>query len=74
MCTMPPLMAPPLHYAALDGSAFDLTQDFAEAECIGAPKGLIDNLCEVRKKGLEPPRLSHDPRSCSSANSGVSPM
>jgi hypothetical protein len=25
-------------YAALDGSAFDLTQDFAEAEGIGVPK------------------------------------
>ena len=61
-------------YAALDGSAFDLTQDFAEAEGIGVPKGLIDNLCEVRKGGLEPLRLSaHDPKSYSSANSDTSP-
>jgi hypothetical protein len=34
-------------YAALDGSAFDLTQDLAGAEAIGIPKGLIDNLCMV---------------------------
>jgi hypothetical protein len=32
-------------HAATDGSAFDLTQDFAEAEGIGVPKGFIDNLC-----------------------------
>jgi len=63
------------HYAALDGSAFDLAQDFAEAEGIGAPKGLIDNLCKVGKGVLELPRLSaYDPKSWSSANSGVSPM
>jgi hypothetical protein len=61
-------------YAALHGSAFDLTQDFAEAEGIGTPKGLIDDLCEVGKGGLEPPRLAaHDPKSCSSANSDTSP-
>jgi len=57
-------------FAALNGSAFDLTQDFAEAEGIGAPKGLIYNLCEVGKGGLDPQRLSaHGPKSCSSANS-----
>jgi hypothetical protein len=62
------------HYAALDGSAFDLAQDFAKAEGIGAPKGLIGNLCEVGKGGLEPPRLAaHDPKSCSSANSDTFP-
>ena len=62
-------------YAALDGSAFDLTQDFGKAESISPAKGLIDNLCEVRKGELEPLHLSaHDPKSCSSANSDTSPI
>jgi hypothetical protein len=44
-------------------------------EGIGAPKGLIGNLYEMGKGGLEPPRLSaHDPKSCSFANSDTSPI
>jgi hypothetical protein len=42
-------------YAALDCFAFDLTQDFAEAEGIGIPNRLIDNLCEVGKGGTRTP-------------------
>jgi hypothetical protein len=45
------------------------------AEGIGAPKGLIGNLYEMGKGGLESPRLAaHDPKSCSSANSDTSPI
>ena len=38
-----------MRYAALDYFAFDLTQDFAEAESIGVLKRLIDNLYGVGK-------------------------
>jgi hypothetical protein len=61
-------------YAALDGSTFDLTEDFAEAEATSLPEGFIDDICEVRKRELKPLRLlPYDPKACSSAICDTSP-